>query len=184
MIEVEVKAHVKKISKIEQVIQQENAQYLKTVHQRDIYFKHPARNFAKTDEALRIRHEEHAQARVTYKGPKLDRKSKSREEFELKINKPEILEQIFVKLDYIPVTGVEKIRKLYKLGDMMISLDKVKDVGDFIEVELEAVSKDDYKDKRNLILSKLEKWGIQKSQRERLSYLELYYISKGLDFNE
>ena len=176
----EVKAHVKNINELEQVILQDNGQYLKTVHQRDIYFKHPARNFAKTDEALRIRCEEDDRARVTYKGPKLDRKSKSREEFEVEINNPEILEQIFVNLGFVPVPGVEKIRKLYKLGDMTISLDEVKDVGEFIEVEIETASKNDYKAKRNLIFAQLKKWGIQKSQRERLSYLELYFIVKNM----
>ena len=50
--------------------------------QSDLYFNHPARDFAKTDEALRLRSvgDEHF---ITYKGPKLDATTKTRQEIEL-----------------------------------------------------------------------------------------------------
>ncbi|MHA1145692.1 MAG: class IV adenylate cyclase [Candidatus Helarchaeota archaeon] len=179
MIEVEIKAHVDDLSTIEQKIIADGAVYVKTVYQKDTYFKHPKRNFAKTDEAIRIRNEGN-RAILTYKGPKLDRKSKSREEIEVEIKKPDLLHEILVRLDFIPVPAVEKTRKLFNLNDMTVSLDDVKDVGSFIEIEMNAPSLEEYKPKRNQILSKLEEWGIGKKQLERFSYLELYYIKKGL----
>ena len=48
----------------------------------DCYFSHPARDFAQTDEALRIRQVD-GQSLVTYKGPKIDRETKTRHEIEL-----------------------------------------------------------------------------------------------------
>ena len=52
------------------------------VEQVDRYFGHPARDFAKTDEALRIRRIGQ-ENRITYKGPKLDAATKTRRELEL-----------------------------------------------------------------------------------------------------
>ena len=46
----------------------------------DEYYAHPARDFAITDEALRLRTENNLTV-ITYKGPKLDRETKTREEF-------------------------------------------------------------------------------------------------------
>src|ERR1700688_1176895 len=48
----------------------------------DRYYAHPARDFAQTDEALRIRRIGQANY-VTYKGPKLDTTTKTRRELEL-----------------------------------------------------------------------------------------------------
>ena len=48
----------------------------------DQYFAHPARDFAQTDEALRIRRIGQSNF-VTYKGPKIDATTKTRRELEL-----------------------------------------------------------------------------------------------------
>ena len=48
----------------------------------DLYFAHPVRDFAATDEALRLRACA-GEVRITYKGPKLDQATKTRREIEL-----------------------------------------------------------------------------------------------------
>ncbi|HEU5115398.1 MAG TPA: class IV adenylate cyclase, partial [Isosphaeraceae bacterium] len=48
----------------------------------DLYLAHPSRDFARTDEALRLRRVGD-QNRVTYKGPKLGGPTKTREEIEV-----------------------------------------------------------------------------------------------------
>ena len=48
----------------------------------DRYFNHPARDFAETDEALRIRRIGPVN-RITYKGPRVDTVTKTRQELEL-----------------------------------------------------------------------------------------------------
>ena len=48
----------------------------------DLYFAHPVRDFAATDEALRLR-QKGPQNRITYKGPKIDTTTKTRREIEL-----------------------------------------------------------------------------------------------------
>src|SRR5262245_49585825 len=54
------------------------------IEQADTYFAHPSRDFAKTDEALRIRMVA-GDGVVTFKGPKLDATTKTRREIELPI---------------------------------------------------------------------------------------------------
>src|SRR5690606_36038325 len=49
---------------------------------RDTYFSHPARDFAQTDEAFRIRSIGEAN-RLTYKGPLVDKQTKTRQEVEV-----------------------------------------------------------------------------------------------------
>ena len=48
----------------------------------DLFFAHPARDFAATDEALRLR-QKGGRGFVTYKGPKIDAATKTRRELEL-----------------------------------------------------------------------------------------------------
>src|SRR5262245_15405794 len=55
------------------------------IEQSDQYFTHPCRDFATTDEALRIR-VVGDKSFVTYKGPKLDTTTKTRREIELPLD--------------------------------------------------------------------------------------------------
>ena len=52
--------------------------------QTDWYFDHPMHRFAETDEALRLRRCD-ARTWVTYKGPKLDQLTKTRQEIEVEL---------------------------------------------------------------------------------------------------
>ena len=54
----------------------------RTVSQVDRYFAHPGRDFARTDEALRLRRVGELNY-ITYKGPKLDATTKTRREVEI-----------------------------------------------------------------------------------------------------
>lgn len=55
MIEVEVKAHVSDFKGVKQRLIEIGAERIGEEHQEDTYFNAPHRDFAKTDEALRIR---------------------------------------------------------------------------------------------------------------------------------
>ena len=70
----------------------------------DLYFAHPARDFAATDEALRIRRVGESNC-ITYKGPKIDRTTKTRREIELAIPSgaevPDAWQELFEALDEI-----------------------------------------------------------------------------------
>lgn len=92
MIEVEVKAKIDNFEDMREKLNNLGAVKTKEEFQEDIYFNSPIVDFAKTDEALRIRTTEQNNEKhifITYKGAKIDSKSKTREEIEFRIEDSE-----------------------------------------------------------------------------------------------
>ncbi len=172
MIEVEVKAKVDDLKKFEAMLKSIGAQFMKKVEDVDLYFNAPHRDFMETDEALRIRRRD-GEISVTYKGPKFDLKSKSREEVNLLINDAFTAEKLFELLGFRKAGIVKKTRLIYKLSDVEVSLDEVEGLGSFIEIETEAVDKKETIKKRDELLEILKSLEIEESAFERRSYLEL-----------
>lgn len=112
-----------------------------TVHQRDTYYHHPGRDFAETDETLRLRRvtsvDDGASERavLTYKGPLVDDRSKTREEVETGVDDPGATDAILRAVGFEPAADVEKARERYALEGYEVVLDDVADLGAFVEVE-------------------------------------------------
>ncbi len=130
-MEVEIKVKIDDLEDFEREIVQRGAKYIREVKEEDEYFNHPCRDFAQTDEAVRIRND----GTLTYKGPKVDRETKSREEINLKIGSMEDARKLLISLGFRPVARVVKKRKYYKIGNLTLCLDHVHKLGDFVEVE-------------------------------------------------
>jgi len=179
LFEVEIKAYIDDLTLIERQLKQLGAVYQTTLHQSDLYFQHPIRNFAQTDEALRVRIS-NDQSYLTYKGPKLDSNSKTREEFELNIVSPDKYTKLLTKLGFIPVKKVLKTRKVFNLDDIIISLDHLDHLGNFIELELEVTDQKQIPSAKNRLFSLIKQLNISPTQLERCSYLELLLRPKHL----
>jgi adenylate cyclase class 2 len=177
VFEVEIKAHLDDPDLIETRLIQLGAILQKTIHQSDNYFQHPIRNFAQTDEAIRIRMSEN-NAYLTYKGPKIDSSSKTREEIEVEMQEPDKLEAILKKIGFSSVARVIKSRKCYFLEDIKISLDKIEGLKFFIELELEVSNEAAISNARNRLVSLIKQLGIPSEKLERRSYLELLLFGK------
>lgn len=131
--EVEVKASIPDSERLSKVLSfVSNWEKGESVVQDDLYLSHPCKDFSKTDEALRIRHTE-GKWYLTYKGPKLDNLSKTREEMEMRTS-PRV-RQILSKLGFREVARVIKRRTVYRKGDTLLCLDEVEGLGNFIELE-------------------------------------------------
>lgn len=117
------------------------------VTQVDTYYDHPGRDFAETDEALRIRRErpldgeasdEGTEAvRLTYKGPLVDDTSKTREEVESGVEDGDAVATALERLSFDPVATVHKERERHALAGYTVTLDEVDGLGSFVEVERE-----------------------------------------------
>jgi adenylate cyclase class 2 len=147
------------------------------IRELDRYFAHPARDFAQTDEALRIR-SIGAVNYVTYKGPKIDTTTKTRREIELPLAATaagaEAFAELLDALGFRPVAEVHKTRRPVTVAwqDHQVTgaLDNVDGLGQFVELEL-CVNASQIDSARTAITSLAEQLGL--SQTERRSYLEL-----------
>jgi adenylate cyclase, class 2 len=148
----------------------------------DVYFSHPARDFTKTDEALRIRRKGPATF-ITYKGPKIDPTTKTRREIELFLPPGSQTAQTWTglleALGFTPVGEVRKSRRKAHVAwqgcTVEVSLDEVDRLGTFVELELIAEA-DGLDAARSNILSLAEALSLKDS--ERRSYLELSQASR------
>lgn len=147
------------------------------VIQSDQYFAHPARAFAKTDEALRIRTSGDENF-VTYKGPKLDSTTKTRKELELPLHSDDDggkqFAELLAALGFTPVTTVRKRRRKFPINhaghEVEGSLDDVDGLGTFVELEL--VADEASLDEAKQVISDLAR-DLNLGTSERRSYLEL-----------
>ncbi len=151
------------------------------IEQIDTYYAHPTRDFAKTDEALRIRRAG-GDNFLTYKGPKLDVETKTRREIEISLAPGESAAASFgvllEALGFSPVATVRKIRTLltaaWRGQSVEVALDDVDGLGTFVELELTA-DEAEVDAARDAILSLASELGLGGSDHsaERRSYLEL-----------
>lgn len=173
MYEVEVKVradHEAVRSRLEAV----GADRLGTVSQTDIYYDHPVRDFAETDEALRIRREANGDetARITFKGQLVEAESKTRREIETSVGDAEIMADILTAVGFHEAATVRKTRDRYRLDGFTVSLDTVDGLGTFLEVETSA-SEADIEAQRERAQSLLDDLGVDPADHIRRSYLEL-----------
>lgn len=176
-IEVEVKYQVDDLEEIEYQLLEWNAKLVEMVIQRDHYFNHPTRDFAKTDEAFRIR-EEGTEIYLTYKGPKFNEKSKTRKEIEIKITNTELMSEMLDSLGFRKVLVVSKERKNYFLDDIHWSLDLVDSLGSYIELEKIVSTKEEVDSTLTSIFLAIEKLGLKPKENITKSYMELLLEKK------
>ncbi len=181
-IEVEQKFRVADVPALERRLAALGAALGATELQVDCYFAHPQRDFAQSDEALRLRRVGRRNY-VTYKGPKLDATTKTRHEIELELSSGESAARdaakLFELLSFQRVSEVCKQRVHYTLSwegrQIGISLDHVEGLGDFVELEIMA-SRDDVDAARDAISSLAGQLDLSNS--ERRSYLELLLAAR------
>lgn len=171
MLEIEIKARIDNTENAKNIIRDRlknmGAKALETENQKDSYFNHPSRDFGVTDEALRLR-ETNGKFIITYKGPKLDSITKTREEFNVGILDYGSMRDSLLRLGFKEVMGVEKVREHYEFGDFSIMLDNIKGLGDFVEVEKKGEA---YEPEE--LVDFLKSIGIERDRIERKSYMEL-----------
>src|SRR5262249_3993479 len=83
-IEIEVKYRVSDHKGVSDRLSRLGGESVSSFVQTDTYYAHPARDFAQTDEALRLGSDDHGN-RLTYKGPKWGGPTKTREEIEVPV---------------------------------------------------------------------------------------------------
>jgi adenylate cyclase class 2 len=167
-----------------------DADHIGGVTQADTYYDAPDREFAETDEAFRVRHEtDHGEegrdsghsggdsnerVLLTYKGPLVDDTSKTREEAETRVAEEAELRAILAGLGYEPAATVYKERDRYEVGDCRVTLDRVDEVGEFVEVEHhDPVAETEIETAREAVTDLLVELGLDPRNSIQTSYLGL-----------
>lgn len=148
----------------------------------DCYYAHPQRDFAQTDEALRLR-SQGPRNTLTYKGPKIDPDSKTRREVQTPIADgaaaAEAADTLLRLLGFTPAGTVRKRRSLYHLGtgpqQVEVAVDDVEGLGLFVELELVVDAGPDAEaaigEAKRRLADVARQLGLE--QQERASYLEM-----------
>lgn len=191
MYEVEIKFVVGDAAALKRELERFNIAWLPIMTEDDFFYQHPQRDFRQTDEALRIRQamqENGSQfCTLTYKGPKLDKETKTRREIEIPIAAdtayPENLEsmkEIFTALGFRQSGFVHKLRQegtfSYAGRSFNVCLDELPELAKrnqpshFIELET-LVHSDDWESARNAVKELASLLGLSDSVQS--SYLEL-----------
>jgi len=191
MIEVEIKVKISDPNYMRKRFKENNGIYKLSLYHEDTYFNMPEglRDFRQTDEALRIRKsaEFHKNDKskaqklnyyITYKGKKIDKTTKTREELEIKISNPEDMKILLKFLGFREVFTLVKKRELY---DFMFNETRIEALIDyipileqhFVEVELITELIENVDKSKEILFQFLENFGIKKQESIRKSYLEL-----------
>ncbi len=181
--EVEQKFRVGDLPTIRRRLVEMGAEFQPRRQQVDRYFAHPSRDFASTDEALRLRRDGQTN-RITYKGPRLDAATKTRQEIELPLlegaSHLDEFAELLSQLDFRPVAEVSKYRTAasvpWQQRVVEASLDEVSQVGSFVELELIS-TESKLAEAQQLVASLAIELGL--SDNVRCSYLELLLAQQG-----
>src|SRR5512137_367584 len=136
MLEVELKVRIPSLDPVREQLGRKGARSEGKVHEHDIYYNAPHRDFGQTDEAVRVRYTgDHAV--VTYKGPKIKKFGlKAREELNFAVENGRVFETMLDRLGFRKTLEVDKMRETYRVGAATISLDTVEGLGTYAEIEV------------------------------------------------
>lgn len=181
MYEVEMKFPAGDLDGLQRKLVDLAARFSHPIEQIDRYFAHPSRDFAKTDEALRLRRAG-ADVAITWKGPRIDSAAKTRREIELPLaplgpaggRTMQDWTELLESLGFRPVMEVAKRRRPARVPwhgcDVDVAIDQVDGLGAFVELELQA-RQGEVPQARGVIESLATELCL--GEQERRSYLEL-----------
>lgn len=137
-IEIEIQVNIENSKKLIDFLKK-NARFKSEKHQTDDYFSPAHGNFLDVRPVrkwLRLRDSDGSYS-INYKNWYFDEKGKSHhcDEFETKIEDLNQVKRILTALNFKPIVRVDKSRKIWIYKDYEVSIDQVKELGDFVEIE-------------------------------------------------
>jgi len=174
-IEIEIKAKVKDFIDLKKRLKKLGAKFIDSVHQIDTYYILDESWRQKVGPRLRIRQDlTHKKYCWEYHEPFGENQAR---ENEVVIDNPKVGDYILKKMGCKLDVVIDKQREKYRLKDINIDLDKVKGLGNFIEVEIMNQKKSASLKRLKALLEIL---GVSKKDYgEYKTYLHLMWEKKG-----
>ena len=172
MREIEIKLKVNNLEELEQKLKDAGLVISKEIKQHDIVYSKidDTHEYTESYEGciiVRIRNQDgvsivNLKKQLSYEMDNL--------EYETKVENGEEMHQILLNLGWKPAVEVKKIRKKGKLGDYEICLDKVEQLGDFVELEKLTDDNADPEKIKEELFKALEPFGLSKNDEEKTGY--------------
>ena len=169
MREIEIKLKVKNLEELEKKLTERGCVFSEPVTQHDILFASD-NNLDKAEGhiAIRIRQEKNAY-RLTLKQQRTNEMDNI--ECETNVENPEAMQKILEILGWKKEKiEIKKIRKKGKLGEYEICLDRVDELGDFLELEKMTDDDTDPEKVREELFKALEPFGLSRQDEETKGY--------------
>ncbi|MCY2966499.1 MAG: class IV adenylate cyclase [Planctomycetota bacterium] len=177
MLEVELKFRLTDEAELIASMENLGAGAARCVSQSAHYFNHPQRDFSQTDEVT------DGCGAITYKGPLVDKETKTRREIEIDLTGPQAAEKMcecLMALGFRSVHTVQKRRRMWSLSragrDFEVALDDVVGLGRFVELET-AATEEELPAARSAIQQLAAELGLRNG--ERRGYLTLLLAVAG-----
>lgn len=129
-MEIEVRAKINNILKIKDLLQTK-AKFVESSDENDLYLRHESD--VERSLVLRIRRKKSGSL-LTFKG-KAKGDDTAWPDVDLPLSHPDDLENLLLGSSYIEVVKITKHRSTYRTKEFEINLDKIDNLGDFIEIE-------------------------------------------------
>jgi len=195
MFETEIKIKLRSDTETRKQLLQLGAQFKYFMHNSDKYynFKNGEKDFAKTDEALRLRStilmDPNTKQKIkethdlTYKGPKLKTSVKSRIEYESEVENADMIHKIIDALGFDCVIEIPKEREVFEIKyentQYTVLIDKIEGLsGYYLEAELMVADEKKISEAKQKLVNLVLKLGYNEKDSIRESYLELVMKSK------
>jgi len=185
-IEIELKFPLHNPDQVVGFLNSNAKEIVKNVFQKDTYYVPLHRDFLEYEypyEWLRLRETDKG-VKLTYKHfyPENVKKTDYCDEFQSEIENGEAMKKIFENLDYKEIIVVEKNRDIWEYKDVEISIDNVKELGYYIELEAKGAF-DDPKDGKNYLYSILEELNTELGEEDLRGYPFRMLEKKGYKFH-
>lgn len=173
-MEVEIKAICSDFKEIEKLLKIKEAEFIKKAYQTDIYYNAPNRDLRETNEYIRVRYSDQNKEGIFAYHVNIN--EHANKEYEVKIDDFKVFIQILETFGFKQLGKIEKERIVYMLNGFVITLDDVKNIGKFMEIETNCEKESEINDRRDECISLLENLHIS---RENLTDIWLANIATG-----
>jgi len=161
-MEIEIKAKFTDKEKIKIKLAELGAEKEKEKHQIDEYYNHPSKDTKQTNEYIRLRYKHGGEQGIF--AHHINISDGVNKEFEVKIDDVDTFKQILKNFDFPLLGTIDKKRETFKVNDFTITIDEVKNIGNFIEIETFG-EEDEIEAKKTKCLELLETLGIPKENQ-------------------
>lgn len=129
------------------------------------------KTFQRGDPVMRIRLTENGSVMLTYKRALHD--GEDCVEYELTVDSAEMAKRLLQEVGYMPVVHVDKRRRTYRLGNVLVTLDDVENLGSFMEIEALCADESGISDAKRAVDRVASEFHMEEEDREFRKYDEL-----------